>query len=585
MNFIVELYKNCWISLGDFGCTGQLKWAYVYKSYEEARMALSCRRNSTGQKYNDAKIVSLDITAKLKETDTMTKYIIRMSEHPLIEVDQEIGTSASQAITELAAIRKFIDDELGITAEDDIIDVLSRCFESEADNRRYFCNIEQVITEELGVSGDGLQYINQLRERLRQLVDKYELKDEELDKFKTALTESRNYVDYCCNALPDDFSPLGVLHGIQAMGAEIVKLRTSDKHAPITDEQTKSVVDEIRRQATCGFKPNRDDLFRWLEVLQHTAVGLKDTRELLEQMRQRCYNAEKDRAHTLDERLNAERRVFTTDEELRKFKEGLLTAQEELSRVTQQYKVQLEDNAKLSGMIRDLKAKPAHVVDAEIALVLEEMRDGNGPSINPTYYDRKVAKNWHDTIQRLGAEVVTLREAVSAKDTVQSDHERLLELANRLILPGPKADHLSASECHELAESVINLVKTIDNWPSTASIADEKIAKLLTELKYYIHIAGDGQVGAFQQRCYNTILAINTECTVLRESLSQMTSDRNNIAQISELRLDDWHRAVKERDDSNQACNSLEAKLERMRLAMRTAKTIFDEASTVWAGE
>lgn len=38
------------------------------------------------------------------------------------------------------------------------------------------------------------------------------------------------------------------------------------------------------------------------------------------------------------------------------------------------------------------------------------------------------------------------------------DQKRLIELVDRLVAPGPKAAHVSASECQEIAESVHDLL-------------------------------------------------------------------------------------------------------------------------------
>lgn len=43
---------------------------------------------------------------------------------------------------------------------------------------------------------------------------------------------------------------------------------------------------------------------------------------------------------------------------------------------------------------------------------------------------------------------------------------RLRELASRLVAGGPKAAHVSASECHEIAEGLVEL---IDEAPRASS--------------------------------------------------------------------------------------------------------------------
>lgn len=49
-----------------------------------------------------------------------------------------------------------------------------------------------------------------------------------------------------------------------------------------------------------------------------------------------------------------------------------------------------------------------------------------------------------------------------ANDDGASDLRRLRELAERLVAGGPKASHVSASECHEISDGMIELIDEIE---------------------------------------------------------------------------------------------------------------------------
>jgi len=45
-----------------------------------------------------------------------------------------------------------------------------------------------------------------------------------------------------------------------------------------------------------------------------------------------------------------------------------------------------------------------------------------------------------------------------------TDTRRLRELAARLVMPGPKACGVSASECHEISEGLNALIDEVEHW-------------------------------------------------------------------------------------------------------------------------
>jgi hypothetical protein len=48
-------------------------------------------------------------------------------------------------------------------------------------------------------------------------------------------------------------------------------------------------------------------------------------------------------------------------------------------------------------------------------------------------------------------------QAASEQGVDADELARAVELAERLVMPGPKASHLSASECHEISEFIFGL--------------------------------------------------------------------------------------------------------------------------------
>lgn len=142
----------------------------------------------------------------------------------------------------------------------------------EIDAKRDLRAIKYIIAQELGVSGSGSQYIDQLRGRLQQLISEYESKTEKLERVKIDLAESRDYVDRCQNVLPDEFVHLGVLHGIQVMGVEIVKLRTSIKCGRITDGQIRIILNEIGRTIDYDLSCSGEEIERWRNIFRQ-AIG------------------------------------------------------------------------------------------------------------------------------------------------------------------------------------------------------------------------------------------------------------------------------------------------------------------------
>lgn len=70
-----------------------------------------------------------------------------------------------------------------------------------------------------------------------------------------------------------------------------------------------------------------------------------------------------------------------------------------------------------------------------------------------TKESKRRTEEWH--AQKTARNVTTGAEA-------SDDTARARELAERMLEPGPKASHLSASECHELGEEVLGLVADVD---------------------------------------------------------------------------------------------------------------------------
>ena len=57
--------------------------------------------------------------------------------------------------------------------------------------------------------------------------------------------------------------------------------------------------------------------------------------------------------------------------------------------------------------------------------------------------------------------------------------DRLRELVTRLVASGPKAAHVSASECHEITDGVLELLEERDRTAMT--VTDDQIRVLFAE--------------------------------------------------------------------------------------------------------
>jgi uncharacterized small protein (DUF1192 family) len=88
---------------------------------------------------------------------------------------------------------------------------------------------------------------------------------------------------------------------------------------------------------------------------------------------------------------------------------------------------------------------------------------------------------WHAYAHgRWLAEVIDAPAPQQPRGEEASDNARLLELAERLIAVGPKASHVSASECHEISNGVFELVAEIGRLKEETAAAGRRAGEIFT---------------------------------------------------------------------------------------------------------
>lgn len=110
------------------------------------------------------------------------------------------------------------------------------------------------------------------------------------------------------------------------------------------------------------------------------------------------------------------------------------------------------DTPKIKAILTATVPAPEPVVDAEIAQALKELREFNHPKAPPP--NELALSRWHDTLQAVGAEVVTLRESLAQCRMALPEELRgssvpqgIARLIKRAAKPAPAVDDLTLRVC------------------------------------------------------------------------------------------------------------------------------------------